>query len=62
MDIFKIDKAEEEAVKFIEKIALLRKEHEIRGDGIFYGCKETASIKRQSMELTRSLADLRKSS
>ena len=28
----------------------------------FYGCKETASLKRKSMELTRALAELRKPS
>ncbi len=48
-----------EAKEFIEraKVVLERAKED---KYIFFGCKETGALRRQSLELTRALAELRK--
>ena len=62
MNLEKLIEAETEARKFLKKCKIARER--ARGDDYFFmtGCRESASLKRQSMELTNALADLRKSS
>jgi hypothetical protein len=75
MDIDILYKAHREARRFLERIDELEErlnelplddksnspETEPRKMLIFSGCKETAAVKRASMDLTRALADLRRS-
>ncbi len=58
MQIEKVKEAIQEARKFIDKanLALQR----IGNSEYFYCSKETAACRRSSMDLTRSLAELRK--
>ncbi len=59
MNLETILSAEKEAKKFLEKAKLARKR--IGSDGFgFLGSKETASLRRQSMELSNALVDLRR--
>lgn len=63
MTVHTILAAEEEAKRFLARVRVLRHEH---GDLMkdpqhqFWGCKETAMVKRASMDLTRALADMRR--
>ncbi len=59
MDMHKVSKVEVEARRLLERVKQV-KERSKEGNFIFYGCRETASLRRQSMELTNALADLRK--
>lgn len=59
MNIEKIDEAEAEAKRFLKKIRALK----IRAktdSRVFFGCAETAAVRRSSMDLSRSLSKLRK--
>jgi len=60
MTLKKIIEAEKEAIKFLEKTGIAKQA--VRENDMFFitGCKESASLRRQSMELTNALADLRK--
>lgn len=64
MKIEKVLKAEKEAKRFIESINNLKKrikkEQGFIKIGYISGCAETGAVKRSSMDLTRSLANLRK--
>ena len=51
----KVKAAETEAKRFLDRINAYREAGESN-----CGCKESASIRRSSMDLTRSLADLRR--
>lgn len=60
MHLSALREAKKEAKRFIEKVRLL--EQRMAEDSTaLYGCAETGAVRRQSMELTRSLARLRKS-
>ena len=61
MYINKLLEAKAEAERFLKKIDLMEKDMGPRTDGYLYGSKHTGAIKRSSMDLTRALADLRKS-
>ena len=51
------------AERFIEAAEAARKRVAKDGNFLFYtGCKETAAAKRVSLDLTRMLAEMRKSS
>lgn len=60
MNLKQLDAAIFEAERFLQKANELRRN---RGapSGHFYGSKESGSVKRSSMDLTRALADLRRS-
>lgn len=54
-------------VEAVRKVAmdLIHKADEVvakdkAGENPFYGCKETGSLRRASLELTRALAEMRK--
>jgi superfamily II helicase len=49
-----------EAIRFIE-VANKARERLLHGPIAFFGCPETASCRRASMDLTRKLAEMRKS-
>lgn len=59
MNIEQLDIAIFEAERFISKAEELKKLH-ANSSGYFYCSKESGSVKRSSMDLTRALADLRK--
>jgi hypothetical protein len=59
MNIKKLDVAIFEAMRFLQKANELRNHG--APSGYFYGSKESGSVKRSSMDLTRALADLRRS-
>ncbi len=66
MQIETILKAEEEAKKFLKRVQLVRIDVKERVGGysngtFIYGNRNTGALRRQSMELTNALADLRKS-
>ena len=61
MNFKKIVAAEKEAKEFLKRCAALRVKMQ-NDDTAKYGCKETASVRRQSMELTHALVDVRQSS
>ncbi|ODT60988.1 MULTISPECIES: hypothetical protein [Paracoccus] len=59
-----IDLAEQEALRFLSRIAALRHEQDPRQphvdmDPFYDGGEHTASVKRASMELTRALSKMR---
>jgi len=60
MNLKKLELAMYEAKRFLDK-AKLAKER-MKGDESYYwmGSKETSAVKRASLDLTRSLAELRK--
>jgi len=60
MNIDKVDKAEIMAKRFLSAALIVRRSFE-KDKFLFYGSSETAALRRASMELTRALADLRKS-
>lgn len=54
--------AEAEARRFLASVAALKKKDrafEVGGPDYIYSYKESAAVKRSSMDLTRALADLR---
>jgi hypothetical protein len=57
--IEKIDEAINETNRFIIKARKARRRLQVHKYAI-YGCKETASLRRASMDLSRVLVDLRK--
>lgn len=59
MNLEKIFAAEEEAKRFLAKAKAAR-ERAQNDEFFFFGCKESASLKRQSMELSNALVELRK--
>lgn len=59
MKITKIDHAVSEAKRFLRKAAEAKKRLGI-DEAYHYMYKETAAMKRASMDLTRALAELRK--
>ena len=69
MYLKEIKEAKEEAQRFLKRIKELENRlktqswcvREFRGELYVEGIRETASIKRASMDLTNVLADLRKS-
>ena len=61
MNLVKINVAIEEAKKFIERAEVV-KEKEKDNETWLWPSKENASLKRQSMELSRALSELRKPS
>lgn len=56
----KLKAAISEAERFLERAKELSKTS-VSSNGYFYGSKLTGAVKRSSMDLTRALADLRKS-
>jgi len=61
VNLDKILDAEKEAKLFLEKSKIAKKRAQ-NDKYFFFGCKESASLKRQSMELSNALIELRKSS
>lgn len=62
MNIERLIKAKKEAIRFLEKVSELEKEDILnRKTGYISGTKLIGSVKRSSMDLTRGLADLRRS-
>jgi len=63
MNLTKIRLAKHEAERLVDRICELE-DHIIESDQsvgmIFMGCKQTAAVKRASMDLTRVLSDLRR--
>lgn len=59
MNLEKILAAEKEATRFLERAKAAR-ERAKNDHFFFFGCKESASLKRQSMELSNALVALRK--
>ena len=59
MDICAIDKAMKEAERFLDRAEAVRQKV-MKDKYAFMGCKETAACKRASMDLSRSLAEIRK--
>lgn len=60
MDLYTIQRADEECDRFANAVGdLLRK---IKTEKIDWkrGCRETAAVRRASMDLSRALADLRR--
>ena len=65
----KVEEAENEARRFLDRVAALRERHAEDGvDGFelqihFYVCgfKERAAVQRASMDLSRALVELRRS-
>ena len=54
-----LDEVEREAKRFLERVYQARER--IKTDSFArYGCKETAAVKRASMDLSRALTELRK--
>mgnify|MGYP001769477861 CR=1 FL=1 len=57
--IAKIEKAQEELKRFFQ--AAIEAKKKLREDNLAqFGCKETAALKRASMDLTRVLVEIRK--
>ena len=61
MNLQTILAVEKEAKSFLEKAKIARDRAE-KDNYFFFGCRESASLKRQSMELTNALVALRKPS
>jgi hypothetical protein len=49
-----------EAERFIKRCDDVEERLEQNGIDFLYGCKETGALRRSSLDLTRSLADLRR--
>lgn len=60
MNLEKLIKAKKEALRFLGKVEDLENKYSGEGTKYLCGSKETGSVKRSSMDLTRSLADLRR--
>lgn len=62
MNIKKIDIAEQEARRFLERIANMKTEYAKKpsNHGYVGFSKEAGALRRSSMDLTRALADMRK--
>ena len=61
----KMEVAEKEAMRFLEKVKAYKESdcYYKNNDGYsFYQSKDRAAVKRSSMDLTRSLAEIRKAS
>ncbi len=54
--------AEREARRFLKAVGELKAREKVDGRFVFYGCAETGALRRASMDLTRVLAKLRRSS
>lgn len=52
--------AEVEAKKFLEKVKIVRQRAKDDKYLFIVGCKESADMRRKSMDLTRALANMRK--
>lgn len=59
MDLRKVNKVEKEAKEILARCDAV-KERAKEDHMCFYGCKETSSLKRQSLELSRALSELRR--
>jgi hypothetical protein len=58
-----IEEAVREAYRFIKQAETVRRKHyrpDAHDSSLFFASKETAALKRASMDLTRSLAERRK--
>jgi hypothetical protein len=54
-----IGEAIKEANEFVQRAKLVLKEHDEPTNGHLWGDKNTAALRRQSMELTRALSKMR---
>jgi hypothetical protein len=62
MKIQAIKKAENEASRFLEKIeSVYKREEEVGSMITIVGFKETGALRRASLDLTRSLTEMRQS-
>ena len=64
-----VENARAEAKRFLKRVTELenkvnRRQHTVGNDGVdsifFFGCKETAAVKRASLDLSRALTELRR--
>lgn len=60
MNLTTLKLAKAEALRFVKKVNALEQDANVNHIGYFFGSKHTGAVKRASMDLTRSLADLRK--
>lgn len=62
MDLKKLEEAKNEAERFLKKVKQFEDRVAIEGTHSWnWGLKESGSVKRSSMDLSRSLSNLRKS-
>jgi putative IMPACT (imprinted ancient) family translation regulator len=61
MLLTKIDVAEAEAQRFLDRVRALKAKINGNQFALDFGSKETAAVRRASMDLTRALAEMRKS-
>jgi len=59
MNIIGVRRAKVEAKRFLDRLAEVELKHS-EDDMAFHGCRETAALRRASMDLTKALADLRR--
>ncbi len=59
MNIKNVIKVEKEAIEVLKRVKAVKEKYKTDKDYMFFGCKETASLKRKSMDLTRTLSELR---
>jgi len=57
---YNILEVEDEIERFMDKLNILKKRIESDKSALKWGCKETASLKRASMDLSQALIELRK--
>jgi hypothetical protein len=55
-----ITEVDREVKRFVERLEAVKKSDDYKGNGFFHGSSETAALKRSSLDLTKSLAKLRK--
>ena len=56
----KINRVEEDCKELLRRIKVLKEDQDYFYVDRWFGSAKTSAVRRQSMELTRSLADLRK--
>jgi len=56
----RIEQAEERSRNFLRKARDYREREQKDGALVMYGCKESGALRRASLDLTRSLADMRR--
>jgi hypothetical protein len=59
MNMVSIDRAKKRVKEFLDRVAEMEIKFE-EDETAFYGCRESAALRRSSMDLTRALADLRR--
>ena len=60
MDIKKVHELQKEIERIQDRINAVKDKYNYYENMVEYGCKETAALKRSSMDLSRILTELRK--